>query len=346
MLRTASGLACAIVVPFVLAACAADTGDTGSTGTVGDCTSGSCGRVSGDGGSAATRDGAIGGGSRDAALGVGSHDGAVSVGGQDGGCSQDAGMYGVISSGCACVPGQSRSCYPGDPSRIGVGVCHAGMQQCAGSGEFGEWGACTGAVLPGPEVCGDGLDNNCDGRVDEGCPCLRASSTPWQMWRAPSAQCWGTTFTRHGDPGEYALSSVPSEGDPGWVGDSAVTIEFNDMSRLCGLCDCLAGGDYTYFQTTFEIPDGFAVHSLRVSVGWVDDGVRITVFNAAHPSGVVDPGSYAYLGGGSTTDLAGYIVPGHNRIVLTHVDDCCSTRGMTGVHIEFNGGALSTCPGM
>jgi hypothetical protein len=163
------------------------------------------------------------------------------------------------------------------------------------------------------------------------------------MWRAPAPQCWGTTFSRHGDPGEYALSSVPSEGDGGWVDDPSVTVGFNDMSRLCGVCECLAGGDYTYFQTTFEIPVGFEVRSLAVSVGWVDDGVRITVYNDAHPSGVVDPGSYAYLGGGSTTDLARYIVPGHNRIVLTHVDDCCSVRGMTGVNVVLNGGALLAC---
>ena len=30
--------------------------------------------------------------------------------------------------------------------------------------------ACVGEVLPASEVCGDGLDTDCDGRVDEGCP--------------------------------------------------------------------------------------------------------------------------------------------------------------------------------
>jgi len=30
------------------------------------------------------------------------------------------------------------------------------------------WGECKGAVLPTPEICGDGIDNDCDGQIDEG----------------------------------------------------------------------------------------------------------------------------------------------------------------------------------
>ncbi len=67
---------------------------------------------------------------------------------------------------CACVPGESRSCYSGPPGTDGVGICHAGTQVCNSDGSA--WGACVGAVLPGVEAgaCDDGLDNDCDGQLD------------------------------------------------------------------------------------------------------------------------------------------------------------------------------------
>ncbi len=66
-----------------------------------------------------------------------------------------------------CTPGDVLLCYSGAGSTLGQGTCQAGRRICDASGG---WGACTGEVLPVPEICSDGLDNDCDGAPDGGCP--------------------------------------------------------------------------------------------------------------------------------------------------------------------------------
>ncbi|MEO7329327.1 MAG: hypothetical protein ABI193_12155, partial [Minicystis sp.] len=83
-------------------------------------------------------------------------------------------------------------CFPGTGD---VCQCKVGQQTCIKSGEFGQWGPCVGAVMAcvGPlndicEVCGNGVDDDCDGEIDEGCvidldvnidgDCVKASCPP------------------------------------------------------------------------------------------------------------------------------------------------------------------------
>jgi hypothetical protein len=160
-------------------------------------------------------------------------------------------------------------------------------------------------------------------------------------------------FTQHGAPGEYAYATIPPENDPGWMVAQGQNIDFSQTSNLtntfCQEADysgggaCLDATDFNFFQTTFTIPANGLVTSLILTMADVDDGVQVKIFNSAYPNGVVDPGAYVTLGGSGTSNLAQYIVPGVNRIVLTHVDDCVVNSALEGVTITLNGNPVNGC---
>lgn len=82
--------------------------------------------------------------------------------------SVDNDCDGTIDDDCLCVPGDTRDCGEN------IGVCKAGVQLCT---DAGTWSLCYGASYGAAQVeqC-NGLDDDCDGNIDEGCECTTGTN--------------------------------------------------------------------------------------------------------------------------------------------------------------------------
>ncbi|MSP26190.1 MAG: hypothetical protein EXR75_13735 [Myxococcales bacterium] len=76
----------------------------------------------------------------------------------------DNSCEGHVDEGCACIEGDTQSCFSGAPELLAVGACKGGEQACD---QHGAWGDCVGEVVPGAEEC-NALDDDCDMETDEG----------------------------------------------------------------------------------------------------------------------------------------------------------------------------------
>ncbi len=78
---------------------------------------------------------------------------------------------------CLCVKeGAKEPCYGGPFGTAEKGKCKIGIRICEKQGDVLRWGSCEGQVLPSQEDCSSPSDDNCNGLINEGCPCEPGSS--------------------------------------------------------------------------------------------------------------------------------------------------------------------------
>lgn len=90
---------------------------------------------------------------------------------------------GQTDEDCGCQPGDLVDCYEGPSSTLEVGICSSGRRDCGNPGA-----ACLDQVTPSLEVCGNDLDDDCDGETDEDCAltstCFAAPPAPQEPFDA------------------------------------------------------------------------------------------------------------------------------------------------------------------
>jgi hypothetical protein len=196
--------------------------------------------------------------------------------------------------------------------------------------------------LPGFADMAPRGDGGLDDLATADLACARATVSGWQFHDGPGPMCVDQMFPMHGDPAEYQFATIPAEGDD-WRDWPPPIIDASRGSRLCGTrCTC-NGVDFEYWQLFVDVPDGVTVTRLGYLLRSVDDGARLTIFNTLHPEGQVAEESYAFLGTGVAANLASHLAPGRNRIVLTHLDDCCQQNIVSGAHVSVDD-QLPSCP--
>jgi hypothetical protein len=105
---------------------------------------------------------------------------------------------GVVDNGCSCAPGIERPCWPdrsgnamAPPANTTIqSGCQVGTQRCS---DAGNWGGCDGGAPPKDELCGNVVDEDCDGDFDDPDACQCVSGSTRDCWVIDAAGTVSTT---------------------------------------------------------------------------------------------------------------------------------------------------------
>ncbi len=95
--------------------------------------------------------------------------------------------------------------YTGPANTENVGICHGGTQTCADNGTGYE--LCDGQVLPTAEICANGLDDDCNGTVDD------AIDADGDGWTTCDGDCCDVAGPTCGSPALVNPGAIEVQGD-------------------------------------------------------------------------------------------------------------------------------------
>lgn len=167
------------------------------------------------------------------------------------------------------------------------------------------------------------------------------SMSHWHMHKGKGViQLAGTGIDlqgKHGNPVAYELAEIPYIDDSGWeILEGEINMK---LSTDPALKECYQAVDFTYFYALIDIPENTEIKNLKVTLGFVDDGARMFIYNDKHPDGKFDPATDGrYMGPNFTVDFTGDAIPGLNAIAIVQMDDCPVRNQLkNGVKVELNG---------
>ncbi|HTV18392.1 MAG TPA: hypothetical protein VMG12_06965 [Polyangiaceae bacterium] len=152
-----------------------------------------------------------------------------------------------------CTDGDITSCGPARE----VGRCKRGASTCSG----GTWGACEGSVEAIAEVCGNGVDDDCDGETDPVSACGACRDNPCQNGGVCQEQgdggyrCSCRGFL--GDDCELPMFErlIPVEGQ-----SNALLVSLSDDGRRgAGFCLTPTGGGPPTTFVRWSLEQGFSI---------------------------------------------------------------------------------------
>ncbi len=211
--------------------------------------------------------------------------GCSSGGGGGGGDDDDD------SSG-PCAPDDVQGCYAGPDETIDIGVCAGGEQVCDADGA---WGACAGEVLPGEEICGNGVDEDCDGVPDGDCPCaptepvvargsaqghheLVATGDVWGLFTRDDPSLYATILDRDGlvvaGPRQVASGEQPRGHDATATDDGFAIVWHDDPFPDSFVRFARVGPDAEVVGDVVDVAS-VAGGSIEPAVAWSGDGVGV-----------------------------------------------------------------------
>ncbi len=211
--------------------------------------------------------------------------------------------------GPPCRFGDTRPCYSGPTGTDGVGACLSGVNACTPEGRWDLW--CEGEVVPGAEACGNGIDDDCDGLLDD-------SDRDGDGFGSCTGDCCdvdggGCTEAHLVNPGAYEVvgndldddcdgdvDEAPETCDQGLPSDSANPYHF---ARALDLCQTtsespLSPADRTWgvIDASLSLADGSGSplpvqRALRPGFGALIDpehGDRLVVLSSGHAADLDD----------------------------------------------------------
>jgi hypothetical protein len=247
----------------------------------------------------------------------------------------DEDCNGMIDDGCGvCSPGATRTCYTGPAGTAGVGICRSGSESCTAMREWS--GVCSGQTTPVAELCGNGLDDNCNGMIDEGCMACTPPVTN-NTCAAPAGYTIGTTVMGNTNcaTANYTASCGFTAGGP----DVAYSVAIDGSLRPYTFTMVGAAG----FDTVLHLHSSSDCAMADEVACNDDDGM---VNRSSFTTGVLPSGTYYLVADGfgmGTTHRGSFTLSSSAGAEINN--DACTSSTAAPVVITRNGAYRGTTAG-